>query len=287
VPLLYGPFQSLADSAVTSLYTELKCGVKEVDAWQRCYPTWACDVAGVIEAMLELHVKGECINGIFHWSSDESFTWHDMMLLIGKVCGIDTSGIRGVSSPPLTPLPRDTRLDCSRLERLIDTSQFHTRFHEGLRSCLKAFCRSPCFVSAALSEVPGAGKETLPSAKDRKRVQRQQQLEEQRTSGSGLQELFWQELERTRSRLREAGFAGSSGPKAKLGSVTEASSTSASTGALAERVAQQRRHLLEILQSNSDAKEETKRRHAEMTRTRTPRQVAAVGVLDWHNEQRV
>lgn len=288
VPLLYGPFQSLADSAVTSLYTELKCGVKEVDAWQLCHPTWACDVAGVIEAMLELHVKGERLSGIFHWSSDESFTWHEMMLLVGEVCGIDTSGIRGVSAPPLTPLPRDTRLDCSRLERLIDTLQFQTRFQVGLRACLKAFGRGPSLVSAALPDAPDASREALPCAEGRERVQRQQQQEEeQRTSGSALQELFWQELERTRSRLREAGFVGSSGPMAKPSGGTAASSPSASTGALAARVAQQRRHLLEILQSNNDAKEETIGHRAEMTRARTPRHVASVGVLDWRHEQRV
>lgn len=67
VPLLYGPVESPSDSAVTSLLSDLQGGIREVDAWQACYPTWAGDVARVLKSMLELHFAGERLQGIYHW----------------------------------------------------------------------------------------------------------------------------------------------------------------------------------------------------------------------------
>eukprot|EP00913_Durusdinium_trenchii_P001311 g1209.t1 len=120
VPLLYGPVESPLDSAVTSLYTDLQNDIREVDAWQRCYPTWAGDVANVLKVMTEMHFSGERIQGIYHWQGNEQFTWHEMMLLVAETSGLDASCISAVHSPPATPLPRDTRLDCSRLIRLLE-----------------------------------------------------------------------------------------------------------------------------------------------------------------------
>ena len=39
----------------------------EVDAWQRCYPTWAGDVAKVLKGMTEMHLSGESLQGFYHW----------------------------------------------------------------------------------------------------------------------------------------------------------------------------------------------------------------------------
>lgn len=212
VPLLYGPFNSVTDSAVISLYTDLKNGVKEVDAWQQCYPTWTGDVAGVIRAMMNLHLSGECVHGIFHWQNDEPFTWHEMMLLVAEICGMDVSNIRAVHTAPSVPLPKDTRLDCSRLEGLVDASQFRMSFREGLRACLESFCLTripsfhvegeaiPCNSHHRSKETTGATVSDDPERELR---------DELRARGAALQELFWQELERTRNRLREAGFVNS------------------------------------------------------------------------------
>ena len=41
----------------------------EVDAWQQCYPTWTGDVASVLKNMVELHLAGECLQGIYHFQS--------------------------------------------------------------------------------------------------------------------------------------------------------------------------------------------------------------------------
>eukprot|EP00438_Fugacium_kawagutii_P014899 Skav226519 [mRNA] locus=scaffold1773:165900:187543:- [translate_table: standard] len=100
VPLLYGPVESPLDSAITSLYTDLRNGIREVDAWQCCYPTWAGDVAKVLKMMAELHLSGERLQGIYHWQGQ--------------------------------------RLECSRLKNLLGQMQ-PTSLHEGLAQCLAPF----------------------------------------------------------------------------------------------------------------------------------------------------
>jgi len=191
---------------VTSLYADLQSGVREVDAWQRCYPTSAVDVAGVLAAMVGLHDGGERISGVLHWQGDEQFTWHEMMLLVAEITGLDASGVTAVRSTPSVPLPKDTRLDCSRLEGLIDGSRYRTPFREGLRQCLAPVCGSV----GANSKVGALRSARLEHRKPEGSAASDpdnQFRDELKKRGAALQELFWQELERTRSRLKEAGFA--------------------------------------------------------------------------------
>lgn len=196
IPLLYGPLESLSDSAVTSLYSDLESGIREVDAWQRCYPTWTGDVANVLRAMLELHLAGERLRGIYHWQGDEQFTWHDMMLLVAEVTGLDASGVTAVRSAPSMPLPKDTRLECSRLGRLIESRGCRTPFQDGLRKCLAPFKTSSPDARSNSSANKSHGLHSSQNALQ----------DELKQKGPALQELFWEELERTRARLREAGF---------------------------------------------------------------------------------
>jgi len=207
VPLLYGPLESITDSAVTSLYQDLRCGVKEVDAWQICYPTFTCDVARVILGMIQLHRSGEHLRGIFHWQGSEAFTWHHMMLIVADICGMDASKIAPVRSTPKVPLPKDTRLDCSRLERWLDATLLRTTFREGLQMCLAPFCGpagSPSLHLKSTAHMPALERRAgiMACSDDSERQLR----EELKARGAALQELFWQELERTRNRLREAGL---------------------------------------------------------------------------------
>jgi len=186
VPLLYGPLAaSLSESAVTSLCADLSNGIREVDAWQQCYPTWTGDVASVLKNMVELHLAGECLQGIYHFQSSERFTWHEMMLIVAEVAGLDASGISAVRSPPATSLPRDTQLDCSRLTQLLGRCP-ETRLRDGLRQCLP-------FRDA---ENARATREQAGGAVD----------PDPRNHGATLQKVFWEELERTRRRLRQAGI---------------------------------------------------------------------------------
>lgn len=285
VALLYGPCDGTSDSAVTSLHADLASGVLEVDAWQRCYPTWTPDVAGVLAAMLRLHVdgRGQALRGVFHWQGGEQLSWHEMLLQVAEIAGIDASGITPVTAPPAAPLPRDCRLDCSRLETLLGgevVAELRTPFRQGLRQCLAplvAATASPRSACRALregqagapdrgnavdlarkvhhevaAERPAEGASPWPvdsrrpvasqsmtavplrgGARDEEAVAARgvshargsgragsesgassgpldpegQFREELKKRGAALQELFWQELERTRNRLKEAGLA--------------------------------------------------------------------------------
>lgn len=206
VPLLYGPVESPLDSAVTSLYTDLQNDIREVDAWQRCYPTWAGDVANVLKVMTEMHFSGERIQGIYHWQGNEQFTWHEMMLLVAETSGLDASCISAVHSPPATPLPRDTRLDCSRLIRLLGPQCCHTPLHEGLKQCLTPFRQAPPAMAGriAFKGKPRAEWTTLTRAAEA--GARKAALGDLKGQNAVLQEIFWEELERTRARLQQAGI---------------------------------------------------------------------------------
>jgi len=165
VALLYGPCSQPSDSAVTSLHTDLVHGVREVDAWQQCYPTSSADVAGVLVAMLRLHKfgEGERLRGIFHWQGQEQFTWHEMMLLVAEISGLDASDIIAVHAPPAAPLPRDCRLDCSRLESVLGsdiTDGLRTSFRDGLRLCLAPFVVK----TGGVAELSGVGAQAAPVA---------------------------------------------------------------------------------------------------------------------------
>lgn len=209
VPLLYGPVESPLDSAVTSLYTDLRTGIREVDAWQCCYPTWAGDVAQVLKVMVELHFSGERLQGIYHWQGSEQFTWHEMMLLVAETTGLDASGITAVSSPPSTPLPRDTRLECSRLHRLLGQEVENTSLQKGLSQCLAPFRQAP----AMAGQIAVKPRPKTPSKVEWKALPRASKgtpckglLSDLKGQNAALQEIFWEELERTRARLQQAGI---------------------------------------------------------------------------------
>lgn len=161
VGLLYGPCKQMSDSAITSLRMDLLNGVQEVDAWQRCYPTWTGDVAGVIAAMLRLYRQGEgdALRGVFHWQGSEQLTWHEMMLLVAEISGLDASDVAAVRAPPAALLPRDSRLDCSRLEGLLGPAvgSLRTPFAEGLQRCLYPLLAGvPALGRKAIAEPPQA-----------------------------------------------------------------------------------------------------------------------------------
>merc|ERR1719323_2245020 len=135
------------------------------------------------------------------------------MLMVAEVCGLDASHVRPIYSAPSVPLPRDTCLDCSRLEGLINMPKRRTRFRTGLGACLAPWRCVPSPIPAAIDPVVpmshpkqrADGGETDGFPDDPEREFR----EELKARGAALQELFWQELERTRNRLREAGFVNS------------------------------------------------------------------------------
>lgn len=219
VPLLYGPVESPLDSAITSLYTDLRNGIREVDAWQCCYPTWAGDVANVLKAMVELHLSGERLQGIYHWQGNEQFTWHEMMLLVAETTGLDASGISAVTSPPATSLPRDARLECSRLNGLLGELVQHTSLREGLAQCLAPFRQQKAPAMAGQIAVKAKPKTQRVEWKALPRgapCRPKGLLSDLKGQNAALQEIFWEELERTRARLQQAGINRKRGASEKL-----------------------------------------------------------------------
>merc|ERR1719473_2636962 len=89
VPTLYGPPDSLAESSITSIYEDLRNGRNVMDSWQRWYPTWAPDVAQVMRAMVEMHLAGTELNGVFHWSSKLQYTKYEIACVVSSTCGFD------------------------------------------------------------------------------------------------------------------------------------------------------------------------------------------------------
>lgn len=143
VPLLYGPVEFPTESSVTTIYQELRGGKKTMDNWQRLYPTWTGDVAKVLRSMVNAHVDGCELRGVFHWQAKEQFTKYDIARIIAGACGFETPSPepRSGTSSGRTPVAQDARLDCSRLEGLLTSMGIRppvTSLHEGLRICLSA-----------------------------------------------------------------------------------------------------------------------------------------------------
>lgn len=143
VPLLYGPVEFPTESQVTTIYQELRGGKKQMNSWQMLYPTWTGDVAKILRTMVNAHVDGRELRGVFHWQAKEQFTKYDIARIIAGACGFEAPSPEPRTSPGSgrTPVGEDARLDCSRLEALLASMGGlppATSLHEGLRICLSA-----------------------------------------------------------------------------------------------------------------------------------------------------
>eukprot|EP00927_Polykrikos_kofoidii_P044629 TRINITY_DN38546_c0_g1_i1.p1 TRINITY_DN38546_c0_g1~~TRINITY_DN38546_c0_g1_i1.p1 ORF type:complete len:692 (+),score=75.20 TRINITY_DN38546_c0_g1_i1:128-2203(+) len=126
IPLLYGPVEHLDESSVTALLSAMRQdSCLKLDNWQERFPTSACDVARVVEALSAARVlhcaeRPESFRGIFHWQANERHTKYTMGIEIAKLAGIDSCGLVGVDDPPppgAAPRPHYERMMCGRLER--------------------------------------------------------------------------------------------------------------------------------------------------------------------------
>lgn len=120
VPILYGPCESLEESAVTVLARILIDGREtKLDHWATRYPTQTTDVAVVCRQLLERREADAGFSGTFHWSGDEAMTKFEMARAIGEACGLAVDRLRPDPNPPSgAPRPRNSHLDCAELERL-------------------------------------------------------------------------------------------------------------------------------------------------------------------------
>lgn len=89
--------------------------------------------------MVDLHLGGTELRGVFHWQGQEQFTKSEISRIISGACGFPDSG---ATAGGWVPTAEDSRLDCSRLSNLFSSMKIQTSstsLREGLRICLSPF----------------------------------------------------------------------------------------------------------------------------------------------------
>ena len=106
VPILYGPVEHLAESAVTSIALVLQQdGEHMIDHWAVRYPTHVDDVAAAAGGLAKLLEQGRHIPRILHFSGAEAFTKFEMARAIAASCGLDGTRIKAESRAAGPPAP--------------------------------------------------------------------------------------------------------------------------------------------------------------------------------------
>lgn len=140
VPVLYGKVESLAESAVTTLFSAVlnTSQPTKLSDYEQRYPTHVHDVAEVCEKMAtrQLAEPGAGV-GVWHCSGDDCMTKYSMACTMGRVFGLSTGHISPVQEPSTgAPRPYDCRLDCTSTRANFPSTQ--TAFGVGIQSVLKS-----------------------------------------------------------------------------------------------------------------------------------------------------
>lgn len=118
VPVLFGPTEDLAASAVTVLAQRL-CAAKGhavlIDDWAVRYPTFTPDVAQQILALVP--GIGSRFQGIYHYSGEEPMTKFLMAMTLAPLCGCRPEQCRPDTRPPRVLRPYDCHLSVRRLRQ--------------------------------------------------------------------------------------------------------------------------------------------------------------------------
>lgn len=142
VPILYGQVETLDESPVTVIAADLlagKCG--GVDNWATRYPTHTADVAAVIWQLIEHRAADPAFGGICHWSGDEPFTKYGMAQVFCDILGVARESISPYDAPPPgAPRPKNSHLDCTRLESMGIGRR--TPFAQGAAQAVRPFAAS-------------------------------------------------------------------------------------------------------------------------------------------------
>ncbi len=121
VPILYGDVEDLDESAITVILGQILAAEGQdvtLDDWATRYPTLTDDVAVVCREMIEHHIDGEELGGIFHWAGDEAMSKYSMGKEMAGILKISSDKFISNQSPPSgTPRPKNCHLDCSVLEK--------------------------------------------------------------------------------------------------------------------------------------------------------------------------
>ncbi len=123
VPILYGPCETLAESAITvtvpALLKATPAAPAVLDNWATRYPTHTADVASVIRQMALRRLADPALAGVFHWSGDEPHTKYTLGLLMARLLGVGPAALRPDDAPSSgAPRPQNSHLDTARLAGL-------------------------------------------------------------------------------------------------------------------------------------------------------------------------
>lgn len=142
VPVLYGEVETLGESAVTTLFSDVLDSSKprKLSDYERRYPTHVVDVANICVRLAEKYLISGSIGGIWHWSGQECFTKYTMACTMAEVFGLPSGHLIPVREPSGGAVrPYDTHLDCTATETALDTQQ--TIFKEGICQVLQPFLK--------------------------------------------------------------------------------------------------------------------------------------------------
>ncbi|PSN53758.1 Methionine adenosyltransferase 2 subunit beta [Blattella germanica] len=145
VPVLYGPVEFLAESAVTVLLESLLNTAKpcKLSHYERRRPSHVDDIALVCFQLASRRLQDESVHGIFHWCGKEVLTKYEMVLQMAEALDLpQPSHIAPNPDKPATattPRPYDTTLDTSRLDGL--GMGRHTVFKTGVKSALGSWVK--------------------------------------------------------------------------------------------------------------------------------------------------
>lgn len=136
LPILYGEVEKIEESAVLVLLNQLLDSTPQnVDNWAVRSPTSTQDIALAIEQMIGLHLKGEDLNGIYHFSAKQTMSKYQMLLVLAELFELNSEHLTPISSPMDTAKrPHDCTLSCQRLTELGIASQI--AFKEGVKESL-------------------------------------------------------------------------------------------------------------------------------------------------------
>lgn len=125
VPILYGPVETLEESAVTLIARLLEsCEERKVDHWATRFPTHVDDVAAAVQGLAALLERGERIPKTLHFSGDEALTKYEMSLIMAEACGCSSDHlIPDSEATGSAPRPHNCQLDDSLLMSLVDVDK--------------------------------------------------------------------------------------------------------------------------------------------------------------------
>ena len=138
VPVLFGPVETLEESAVTTIFSTVlgQMNVKN-DHWAVRYPTFTPDIANLLFKIISMP-ESQQLKGIYHFSGEEAFTKYEMAMAMAKLFNLPTRHLKpDTETPTGAPRPHDCHLDNTVLKELIDLKQ--TNFRSAIKQVLTPF----------------------------------------------------------------------------------------------------------------------------------------------------